>query len=54
MCSKFRYNDLDILFNLDFPFESRISTFEKLRNLLIEILLELVTAIKPGNKYNFN
>merc|ERR1712048_970405 len=47
MCSRFRYNDLDILFNLDFPLKDRINTFEKLRSLIMKILSELVSVIQP-------
>jgi len=47
MCHKFRYNDLDILFHIDFPLEKRIPIFENIRGLILRILAELAKVFEP-------
>jgi len=41
MCHKFRFNDLDILFEIDFPLEQRVKIFEQLRGLILALIAEL-------------
>ena len=48
MCDKFPYNDLDILINVDFNISQRVIIFERLRGLIIEILVQFAFAFNPS------
>jgi len=57
MCHKFRYNDLDILFHLEFPLEKRLAIFEKIRGLILQELAQLAKIVEPdlrNQKLNFS
>jgi len=54
MSPRFRYNDLDILIKINFDINRRITVFEKLRSLIIDMLVELAGIFDPAIKSQLN